>query len=89
MFRIFPFYFLNTLFLLYLLKNPLYSYLLHRKTSAWYYVLVYYEYHLVGADSIPDINPLNPKYQYFIRAWKKLPLPLANTVGPLLAKNLG
>jgi len=50
---------------------------------------LYYEYHLVRADSVPDINPLNPKYQYFIRAWKKLPLPLANTVGPLLAKNLG
>ena len=27
---------------------------------------------------MPDINPLNPKYRYFIAAWKLLPLPLAN-----------
>ena len=48
-----------------------------------------YEYHLVRSDTMPDINPMNPKYQMFIKAWRKLPLPLANLVGPLLARNLG
>ena len=48
-----------------------------------------YEYHLVRSNTVPDINPMNPKYQMFIKAWKKLPLPLANLVGPLLARNLG
>jgi FemAB-related protein (PEP-CTERM system-associated) len=50
---------------------------------------LFYEYHLVGADKIPEINPMNPKYQLFINAWKKLPLPIANRLGPILAKNLG
>jgi len=48
-----------------------------------------YQYDLIATDSIPDVNPLNPKYQLFIKIWKKLPLSVANTVGPYLAKNLG
>lgn len=48
-----------------------------------------YEYHLVGAKSIPDVNPLNPKYRLFIQAWKRLPLPVSRLLGPLLAKDLG
>jgi len=48
-----------------------------------------YEYHLVKADRVPEVNPNNPKYHYFIEAWKRLPLPIANAVGPLLARNLG
>ncbi len=50
---------------------------------------LYYEYYLVKAKEVPEINPNNPKYQLFIKAWKKLPLPVANFVGPFLAKNLG
>lgn len=48
-----------------------------------------YEYHLVRAGSVPEVNPNNPKYRYFIAAWKRLPLRVANAVGPLLARNLG
>lgn len=50
---------------------------------------LHYQYHLVKADAIPEVNPMNPKYQLFIRAWKKLPLPVANRVGPFLARSLG
>jgi FemAB-related protein (PEP-CTERM system-associated) len=50
---------------------------------------LHYEYHLVRARQVPEINPMNPKYRYFIRAWKRLPLGLANAVGPLLARHLG
>jgi FemAB-related protein (PEP-CTERM system-associated) len=50
---------------------------------------LYYEYHLVKAREVPEVNPNNPKYRYFIEAWKRLPLPVANTLGPLLARNLG
>ncbi len=50
---------------------------------------LHYQYHLVRAQSVPEVNPNNPKYQRFIRAWKRLPLPVANTLGPLLAKHLG
>jgi len=48
-----------------------------------------YEYYLVKADSMPDVNPLNPKYRLMVEAWSRLPLPLANLIGPLLARSLG
>lgn len=48
-----------------------------------------YEYKLYGADKLPDNNPLNPKYQLFIKMWKKLPLPVANFLGPYIVRNLG
>jgi len=48
-----------------------------------------YEYKLYGADQLPDNNPLNPKYQLFIKMWKKLPLPVANFIGPYIVRNLG
>lgn len=50
---------------------------------------LHYQYHLVRSRSVPDVNPNNPKYKYFIAAWKRLPLPVANRVGPALARNLG
>ena len=48
-----------------------------------------YEYYLVASDAMPDINPLNPKYRLMVNAWSKLPLPLANALGPVLARSLG
>ncbi len=48
-----------------------------------------YQYRLVKSKSIPEINPLNPKYRYFIKIWQKLPLHIANSIGPLLSRNLG
>ena len=48
-----------------------------------------YEYKLYATDTLPDNNPLNPKYQLFIKVWKKLPLPVANFLGPYIVRNLG
>lgn len=50
---------------------------------------LFYEVDLVKAEKIPEINPLNPKYQLFIAAWKLLPLPVSQIIGPWLAKDLG
>ncbi len=50
---------------------------------------LFYEFHLVKSDSLPDINPLNPKYQLFIAAWKRLPLFASQLLGPILSKDLG
>lgn len=50
---------------------------------------LHYEYQLHRARAVPDHNPLNPKYRLFIRAWQKLPLALANFVGPYVVRNLG
>jgi FemAB-related protein (PEP-CTERM system-associated) len=48
-----------------------------------------YEYKLYASSALPDNNPLNPKYQMFIKMWKKLPLPVANFMGPYIVRNLG
>lgn len=52
-------------------------------------VPLHYEYRLRRTESIPDHNPLNPKYRLMIAAWKRLPLPIANTLGPYIVRNLG
>ena len=36
-----------------------------------------------------DINPNSPKYQMQVKVWQKLPLPIANLLGPWIAKGLG
>jgi FemAB-related protein (PEP-CTERM system-associated) len=48
-----------------------------------------YEYKLVKAQSVPEHNPLNPKYQLMIKCWQRMPLWLANALGPMIVKNLG
>lgn len=49
---------------------------------------LYYEYLLVGARSLPDVSPNNPKYRLFISAWKRMPTAVHRVVGPWLARNL-
>lgn len=43
------------------------------------------------ADGQPprDVNPLSPKYRLQIALWQRLPLALANRLGPLIANGLG
>lgn len=48
-----------------------------------------HEYKLLGVNALPEINPTNPKYSLFIAAWRKLPLPVANAIGPFISRNLG
>ncbi len=48
-----------------------------------------YAFKLRVGDTIPDVNPLNPKYRLMIETWKRLPLPVANLLGPFLVRNLG
>jgi len=48
-----------------------------------------YEYRLFKRDAIPQNNPNNPKYQLMIKAWRKLPIGVANWLGPFIVKNLG
>ena len=48
-----------------------------------------YEYKLGTAKSLPDKSPLNPKYRLFIELWKRLPLPVANLIGPYIVRGTG
>ena len=50
---------------------------------------LHYEFQLVKARELPDVNPLNPKYRLFIEGWKRLPLPVSRWLGPFLARSLG
>jgi FemAB-related protein (PEP-CTERM system-associated) len=50
---------------------------------------LHYEYQLHQAKEVPDTNPLNPKYQLFIKMWQRMPIALANAIGPHIVKNLG
>ena len=48
-----------------------------------------YYFKLAAGRSIPEINPLNPKYRLMIAAWKRLPIPVANALGPVLVRGVG
>ncbi len=50
---------------------------------------LHYEYHLVQADEIPNLSPTNPKYSTLINVWQRLPLWIANRLGPWVAGSLG
>jgi len=50
---------------------------------------LHYEYYLKDGGEIPEINPMNPKYRLMINTWKKLPLSVANFIGPRVSRSLG
>jgi FemAB-related protein (PEP-CTERM system-associated) len=50
---------------------------------------LHYRFRLAPGAVVPDHNPLNPKYRLFIAAWKRLPLPLANALGPHIVRGIG
>jgi FemAB-related protein (PEP-CTERM system-associated) len=50
---------------------------------------LYYEFHLVGGKAVPDLSPVNPRYERLIAAWRRLPLWASRMAGPPLAKYLG
>lgn len=50
---------------------------------------LHYCYRLAPGAAIPENNPNNPKYRLFIAAWKRLPVPIANLLGPPLVRGLG
>lgn len=48
-----------------------------------------YEYQLRRGASIPQHNPLNPKYQALIALWKRMPRFAVNALGPHIVRSLG
>jgi FemAB-related protein (PEP-CTERM system-associated) len=48
-----------------------------------------YEYWLPQGGAVPEKNPTNPVYASLSKAWKRLPLPIANFIGPFLIRGLG
>ena len=50
---------------------------------------LHYEYCLYQRDAIPQNNPNNAKYKLLIASWRRMPLGLANWLGPFIVRNLG
>ena len=50
---------------------------------------LHYEYRLYQRQSVPQNNPSNAKYRLLIAAWRRMPLGVANWLGPKIVRNLG
>lgn len=50
---------------------------------------LHYEFVLRRGDEIPQNNPSNPKYKAMIALWRRLPIGVANALGPYIVRNLG
>ena len=50
---------------------------------------LHHEYFLLRQSEMPNVNPLNPKYALWVALWRRLPLFVANAVGPLISRGLG
>lgn len=49
---------------------------------------MYWYYWLAGGQTIPELNPDNPKFKAAISVWQHLPLPVTNLIGPHIVKYL-
>ena len=50
---------------------------------------LHYEYCLYKHSAVPQNNPTNAKYKLMIETWRKLPLGVANWLGPFVVRSLG
>jgi len=50
---------------------------------------LHYEYQLYKRDAVPQNNPANAKYRLMIQTWRRLPLGVANWLGPHIVRSLG
>jgi len=46
-----------------------------------------WQYYLNTVDEVPSLNPDNSRFDLLIRMWRKLPLPVANFLGPKVIRN--
>ena len=51
-------------------------------------VALYWHYFLRNGSEMPRLNAGNPKYRLAIGLWKRMPVWLANVIGPRIVKNL-
>jgi FemAB-related protein (PEP-CTERM system-associated) len=42
-----------------------------------------------NGEAARDVNPMSPKYRLQVALWQRLPLSIANRLGPMIAKGLG
>jgi FemAB-related protein (PEP-CTERM system-associated) len=49
-------------------------------------VPLHWEYQLIEQAELPNVSPANPKYQFAIALWQKLPLAVTLRVGPMIVR---
>lgn len=49
---------------------------------------LFWHYWIRPGQAMPNLTPNNPRYRLAIRLWQRLPLPIANSIGPFVVKNL-
>ncbi len=49
---------------------------------------LHWQYWLPNGGALPEISPHNPKYQFMIRTWQRLPVGLTRLLGPAIVKNI-
>jgi FemAB-related protein (PEP-CTERM system-associated) len=49
---------------------------------------LFYEYHLARGKRMADMDPNNPKFRLPIEIWKRLPMFVARTLGPMIIKDI-
>ncbi len=48
-----------------------------------------YQHQLAAGMEAPNLSPSNRKFELMVKVWKKLPLGIANVIGPPIARHLG
>jgi serine/alanine adding enzyme len=49
---------------------------------------LFWYYWLASGSELPEFSANNPRYALAVRCWKKMPLPLANRLGPWIVRNI-
>lgn len=49
---------------------------------------LHWDYLLLKGQDLPHLNPQNPKFRVATEVWQRLPLPVANWLGPRIVRNL-
>ncbi|MGH7411926.1 MAG: FemAB family XrtA/PEP-CTERM system-associated protein, partial [Candidatus Methylomirabilis sp.] len=49
---------------------------------------LHWQYILLNGKKMPQLNPSNPRFKFLIGVWKRLPLRIANWLGPRIVRNL-
>jgi FemAB-related protein (PEP-CTERM system-associated) len=47
-----------------------------------------WEYWTADGRAVPELNPKNPKFGLAIRAWQRLPIRVATSLGPFIVRNI-
>ena len=51
-------------------------------------VQLFWHYMLRRREQIPELNVQNPRYRLAIKAWQRLPVPVTQMIGPLIARSI-